>query len=189
MRSTGGAGASAASVLDARLVVSPKFHAKSELGIGQCLVDPIQVFTSQSLTLRSANSALLPTLPIAAIRLSRDKLRSVTLSAGSSSWSLTMRLLKFFLITICIGAAVGFLCSGIGDVIPSLKYKDFQISDIPIGVVFLIAGIALAKFWKIKETKEESTTVTTTKSPDGSETRTEQRTGRTVTDFHIDPKF
>src|SRR5208283_4862678 len=46
MRSTGGAGVREAHVLDARLVVSPKILAGSELRIGQCRIDQFQVCTA-----------------------------------------------------------------------------------------------------------------------------------------------
>jgi hypothetical protein len=46
MRSTGGAGVREAHVLDARLVVSPKILAGSELRIGECRIDQFQVCTA-----------------------------------------------------------------------------------------------------------------------------------------------
>ena len=61
-----------------------------------------------------------------------------------------MRLLKYSIILGSLALAVFFLCSRVGTSIPSLKYKDFELTDIPIGFGFLVFAVAIARFWKIE---------------------------------------
>jgi hypothetical protein len=83
--------------------------------------------------------------------------------------------MKFFIksvfVAVLLLAGLGALLKGWGVEVPVIKFKGFEASGVPAGLVLLAAGIALAKFWPVK-----TTTVKTTKtSPSGETTVTETR--------------
>ena len=89
-----------------------------------------------------------------------------------------MFLTKGLLVFGLLAAGTYFILTGLGIEVPLIKYKGFEGQRVPAGVVLLIAGIALAYFWKITETTSTKTTNTT--SPDGaskftSETKSERK--------------
>jgi L-lactate permease len=43
--------------------------------------------------------------------------------------------------------AAGFLYAGVGGQIPLVEYQGTKVTDLPIGIVFLAAGILIAKYW------------------------------------------
>jgi hypothetical protein len=59
---------------------------------------------------------------------------------------------KFIVILVSFLLAAGFLYAGIGGQIPLIEYKGTKATDVPIGIVFLVAGILIGKFWTIKTT-------------------------------------
>ena len=62
-------------------------------------------------------------------------------------------------LVICSSLALGvlFLAAGLGAEVPKLKYWWFEASNIPIGLSFLVFAVAIAKFWTISTTTEETT--------------------------------
>ena len=76
-----------------------------------------------------------------------------------------MRFLKYILLLILVLLGALFLFAGVGGEIPMLEYKDVKATGLPVGAVFLIAAILLAKFWDVTS----RTTYTTEKEyfPDG----------------------
>lgn len=68
-----------------------------------------------------------------------------------------MAFLKFLLVTglLCVG--VFFLFAHFGVEIPLVRYKGLEAHNLPVGIVIMVVAVALAKLWKI----EESRTVTT----------------------------
>jgi hypothetical protein len=73
----------------------------------------------------------------------------------------------FLLFLVLLGAY--FLSVGLGGVIPLLEYKGAKATGLPIGVVFLIAAVLLAKFWDVssRETRRKETEY----GPDGRVTK------------------
>ena len=89
-----------------------------------------------------------------------------------------MFLIKGLLVFGLLAAGTYFLLTGFGVEVPLIKYQGFEGQRVPAGVVLLIAGIALAYFWKITETTSKKETAST--SADGSskftsETKTERK--------------
>lgn len=88
--------------------------------------------------------------------------------------------LKFVVIAgLMIGGAF-FLAKGLGVDIPLIEYEGLKAQNLPVGVVLLVVGVLIAKFWKVskKETVERTTTTTTS---DGSQTTTTTRTSYETT--------
>jgi len=63
--------------------------------------------------------------------------------------------LKFVLVAGLLVAGSVAILVGFGVPIPAVTYKGFKARDLPVGVVLIVAAIALARFWKIEETTEE----------------------------------
>ena len=60
-----------------------------------------------------------------------------------------MRSLKFVVVILSLLVGVGFLAIGLGADIPQLEFKDVKAYDVPIGIAFLVFGVAIATFWTI----------------------------------------
>jgi hypothetical protein len=73
-------------------------------------------------------------------------------------------LLKWLLVLGCLAAGLGLLLTGLGAEIPLIRYQGLEAHGMPAGIAALIAGVALAKFWRIEN---ESTQITQTTGPDG----------------------
>ncbi|MFB9261862.1 hypothetical protein ACFFWD_01535 [Bradyrhizobium erythrophlei] len=58
-----------------------------------------------------------------------------------------MGLAKFFVILIAVLLGAAFLYAGVGGVIPMLEYEGAKAYGVPIGIVFLVVAVLLAKFW------------------------------------------
>lgn len=79
-------------------------------------------------------------------------------------------LLKWISVLVLLVAGCLFLAEGLGSQIPMIKYQGFEGKNLPVGAVLLVAGIALAYFWKVSVTEESSTT--TSESQEGTTTTT-----------------
>jgi hypothetical protein len=95
---------------------------------------------------------------------------------------MSIAFLKVFLVfALLVGGAI-FLAIGIGVDIPLVKYKEFEAYGIPAGLVLLVAGVALARFWKVSKTETVEETHTETISDDNSTTtQTTKKTTTTTT--------
>jgi len=89
--------------------------------------------------------------------------------------------LKWVLVLASLFCGALFLSRGLGVEIPLVKYKGVEAHDVPAGVAFLVAGVALARFWKIKTITIVRETETKT-SRDGHSTKS-QKTTTTVTEM------
>ncbi len=71
-----------------------------------------------------------------------------------------MFLMKAFLVLVLMACGAFFLAAGLGAPIPRVEYHGLIVRDVPIGIAFLIAGIGLARYWKVSEeqTYKETTT-------------------------------
>jgi hypothetical protein len=84
-----------------------------------------------------------------------------------------MFLLKWLLVFGLLAAGTVFLLTGLGMEVPAIKFQGFEGQRVPTGVVLLIAGIALAAFWRVtittsvKETKPDGTSRETTRVAKG----------------------
>lgn len=88
-------------------------------------------------------------------------------------------LLKFVAVmTLLLGGAL-FLASGLGVEISLIKYKELEVYGIPVGVALLVAGVALARFWKIRRTEYAEETITHS-TADGISTTTHKETETTT---------
>jgi energy-converting hydrogenase Eha subunit E len=63
-----------------------------------------------------------------------------------------MGFLKFCAVAACIIIGAAFLATGLGASIPYVKYKEIEILNLPIGVVFLGLGYLLSRYWVVSET-------------------------------------
>jgi len=67
-------------------------------------------------------------------------------------------LLKWLCVVGLLTSGVVFLANGLGVTIPWVHYETFAAQGVPVGLFLLVAGVALAVFWKITlQTKEEET--------------------------------
>jgi hypothetical protein len=82
-----------------------------------------------------------------------------------------LAILKVLVVISLLYLGTAFLLRHAGVELPMLKYKSLEAQNIPAGVVLLVAGVAIAKFWRVRwrETRTEQTTTT---YPDGSSTTT-----------------
>jgi hypothetical protein len=82
--------------------------------------------------------------------------------------------LKSILVVLILACGAFFVATGLGVEVPLIKYEGFEAYNIPAGIIILLVGLALAKFWRISttETSEETTTVT---SANGSTTTTQKK--------------
>jgi hypothetical protein len=87
-----------------------------------------------------------------------------------------MGLLKAIVVIGALICAAIFLGSSLGASIPSLKYKDFESHDIPVGIAFLVFAVAIARFWKIEHHFATEEIVLT--KADGSQEKTTRKSTR-----------
>jgi hypothetical protein len=78
--------------------------------------------------------------------------------------------LKFILVFGLFVAGVLFSLKGLGVAAPLVTYKGAEAHDLPAGIVLIVLGIALARFWKIRSSHVVIT-----------ETSTNQKDGQTQT--------
>lgn len=93
-----------------------------------------------------------------------------------------MRLLILFkslLVFFFLAAGVIVLMSGLNIEIPLVKFKGLEAHQIPVGIAIILAGVALAYFWKVSEETIESTSSTS----DGSGTTYTKTTKTTYKGF------
>jgi len=84
-------------------------------------------------------------------------------------------LLKFVLVASMLASGAFFLASGLGIEISIIKYKGLEAHGVPVGLLLIAAGIALAFLWKIR--REETTVDTyTDNSPDGNSSTMKRET-------------
>jgi hypothetical protein len=71
-----------------------------------------------------------------------------------------MFLVKTLLILGLMVCGAFFLAVGLGASIPHLEYHGLMVRDMPIGCVFILAGLGIARWWNISRTQttEETTT-------------------------------
>ena len=74
-------------------------------------------------------------------------------------------ILKFVLVAALLACGAFFLATDLGVEVPLIKYEGLEAHNVPVGIAFLVAGVALARFWRVSITKIEEQT-TTTKSDD-----------------------
>jgi hypothetical protein len=67
-------------------------------------------------------------------------------------------LLKFLLVSGMLIAGAFFIAASLGVEIALIKYKGLEVYGLPAGVVLLVAGLALARFWKVSNTEKTTTT-------------------------------
>jgi hypothetical protein len=60
-----------------------------------------------------------------------------------------MRFFKVLVIILLVLIAAVFLAAGLGADIPQLEYSSAKAYGVPVGVVFLIAAVLIAKFWDV----------------------------------------
>lgn len=83
--------------------------------------------------------------------------------------------MKWILVLALLVTGAIFLVGGLGVEIPIVKYKGLEAQGVPAGIGFLVVGVALAAFWKVKTTRiEEDRRLDI--SSDGSSTSTVKRT-------------
>ncbi len=72
-------------------------------------------------------------------------------------------LLKWLCVVGLLASGVVFLANGLGVTVPWVHYQAFAAQGVPVGLFLLVAGVALAVFWKItlKTTEEETRTEST----------------------------
>lgn len=93
-----------------------------------------------------------------------------------------MGLAKFVAILIAVLLGAAFLYTGVGGEIPMLEYEGAKAYGVPIGIVFFVLAVSLAKFW-VPTSKTTYITENETYGPDG---ETASRSKETVT---IDKTF
>ena len=65
-----------------------------------------------------------------------------------------MSAVRTLIIALLMLFAVFFLATGLDIPIPHLPWRGLAVRDIPIGIVLLFAGIAVARFWTIPQDEE-----------------------------------
>ena len=60
--------------------------------------------------------------------------------------------LKAAIIALCVLAGVDLIASGFGVQLTSLEYKGLKAMGIPIGIVAMLVGVLVAKYWHISQT-------------------------------------
>jgi hypothetical protein len=68
-----------------------------------------------------------------------------------------MRVLKLLVIILLVLLGAAFLYAGVGGEIPMLEYKSLKATGVPIGVVFLIAAVLIARHWEVSTTTSHVT--------------------------------
>jgi hypothetical protein len=63
-----------------------------------------------------------------------------------------LAVVKALLILAFLASGVLLLLVGFNVDIPLIKFKGLEASGVPVGVVLIVIGVALAYFWKIKVT-------------------------------------
>ncbi len=91
-----------------------------------------------------------------------------------------MVFLKFLLILISLLLGAMFLAEGLGADIPALEYNGLKANAVPIGIVFLAFGVAIAALWKISVKKTQTVTIDTA---DGKITHSSE----TITNYRMRP--
>ena len=89
-------------------------------------------------------------------------------------------LLKWVLVLALLVGGAFFLATGLGVVIPLITYKGLQAHGVPVGILLVAAGVALAAFWKVSISKTVEETQTQTSS-DGSSSTTHTQTTTVTT--------
>lgn len=74
-------------------------------------------------------------------------------------------LLKWLAVLACMAVGTLLLVTGAGIEIAAVKFKGLEVYGLPAGVVILIAGVALAKYWRVEHDERIERFV----SPDGAE--------------------
>ena len=64
---------------------------------------------------------------------------------------------KWLLVGICLVAGVLLLAAGIRDEIPVLKFRGLEAYGVLAGVAILIAGVVMARLWRIATTRTVTT--------------------------------
>jgi uncharacterized membrane protein len=103
-----------------------------------------------------------------------------------------LALLKFILILLLFVAGICFLLKGLGVTIPLIEYEGAKAHDVPAGIVLVILGIVLARFWKITSTTVTKTTKRSKKDGEDSNeeiTTTTQTTVETLYEAPIPDDF
>ena len=95
--------------------------------------------------------------------------------------------LKVVLVFMSLAGGAIFLAIGIGVEIPLVKYKEFEAYGIPAGIALLIAGVALARFWKVSKTETVEETHSETISDDNSITNQTTKKTTTITTLSRPP--
>jgi hypothetical protein len=62
---------------------------------------------------------------------------------------MVMFFLKWVLVLGLFALGAVFLVNGLAIEIALVKYKSLEAHGLPVGIAFLVAGVALAYFWKI----------------------------------------
>lgn len=100
-----------------------------------------------------------------------------------------LALLKFILILLLLVAGICFLLKGFGVTMPLIKYKGAEAHDVPAGVVLVILGIALARFWKITSTTVTKKTTKRRKKKGDNSDEEEETTITTTTTTHLEQMY
>jgi hypothetical protein len=79
--------------------------------------------------------------------------------------------LKFIVVAGLFVAGAYFIAQGFGAPLPFVNSKWVQTSSVPAGALLLAAGVAVAYFWKVTQSKKTTVTVTEETS-DGKKTIT-----------------
>jgi len=90
-------------------------------------------------------------------------------------------LLKFVLVAASLACGAFFLATGLGVDIPLIKYQGLEAYGVPVGIVLLVVGVALARFWRVSTTETFEEIITTTSSDGGS--TTSQKKSKITTTF------
>jgi hypothetical protein len=81
------------------------------------------------------------------------------------------KFLKFIVIVGLFVAGGYFIAKGLGAPLPFVDSAWVKTASVPAGVLLLAAGVAIAYFWKVTESKTITTTVIE-ETPDGTKTTT-----------------
>lgn len=57
--------------------------------------------------------------------------------------------LKWFLVLIVMLAGIGLLLAGLNVEVPLIKFKGLEAQGVPVGLIVMGIGVALAYFWRV----------------------------------------
>jgi hypothetical protein len=68
---------------------------------------------------------------------------------------ISMPVVRALVIALLMILAALFLAMGLGVSIPNLSWRSVPARDIPIGILLVFAGLAVARFWTVPQNEEK----------------------------------